>query len=325
MILNLACRLPVVIYGKPNYAWSGGFLTFPAGTYAADPSGVINMVGDGELQTEAKPQLSGYALTWPFYDRARNRWLPIGSGQSSPDGSSYAYVAPPLGGAAALFTSVVATGASEFRQLPAPAQGDGEYYNLGDYDGRYAYLVALQVDSFPKGVWRINPATGAITPLLPTSAGSVLLVQSGLAWLGLNNPADPSPPHPPKGQAFDTIESVNLLTGATTTWIYRPGQSVVFWGLDSSAHPVVMITSGPDFGRVPNLNLIDAPGGGGTAIPAGARPLGVMEADQGRLWFGGADGIYYWTRSTGFIKVYDFVPDPSAVLPQSIYPAGHCV
>lgn len=323
--LGLSCRLPVLIGGQPLYGFSGGFITFPAGTYAPDPAGVINAVGDGELATQATPTLEGYALTSPFYDRAFKRWLPVGAGQSSPDGSSYAFVAPPLGGDATLFIYQVASGAYHYRALPLPPPGDGQNFDFGDYDGVNAYLVAGQIDGFPKGVWRVDPATGAATQLLATSAGSVLLVQNGVAWIGLVNPADPSPPQPGKGQGFDTIESINLVTGATTTWLYRPGHAVIFWGLDSSSHPVVMVVSPPSFNAVLDLTLVDAPGSNGTSIPAGFLPLGDMEADSGRLWFGGADGLYYWTKATGLLKVESFRPDPSIAGDQSVFPAGHCV
>lgn len=324
--VGFSCRLPVLIDGQPLYGPTGGFITFPAGTYAPDPAGIINSIGDGELGTAAKPELDGQPNEWPpFYDLAWKRWLPVGAGQASPDGSSYAFVAPPLGGDAALFTYQVASGAYHYKTLAAPPQGDGPYFNYGDYDGRYAYLVADQIDGFPKGVWRADPATGATSQLLPTSAGNVLLVQNGVAWIGLDNPADTSPPHAPKGQAFDTLESINLLTGATTTWIYQASHSVIFWGLDSSAHPVVMVTSPPNFDSVRQLLLLDAPGSNGISIPAGFLPLGDMEGDAGRLWFGGRDGIYYWTQATGLIKVDSFQPNPAVADDQSVFPAGHCV
>ncbi len=285
---------------------------------------MIDNIGDGELESEASPVLDGYPIGWPFYDLVRKRWLPVGAGQTSPDGSSYAFVAPPLGGSDSfLLVYTVASGAHRSLKLAAPPQGSGQFFQIGDYDGRYAYLVAEQIDGFPRGVWRLDSVSGAMVQLLPTTAGGILLVQNGMAWVGLNNPADSSPPHPPKGQAFDTIVSIRLATGAQTTWIYRPGQSVIFWGLDSSEHPLVMVTSSPDFNPVLPLVLIDSPGTIGIAIPAGFLPLGALEADTGALWFGGPDGIYYWTLATGFLKVYSFKSDAS--LQEMIFPAGHCV
>jgi hypothetical protein len=322
--LDVACRLPVSIQGVPKDGWTGGFITFPAGSYQADSSGVIQPVGDGDVGTQAQPYLTGHAGGTPFYDLAQQRWLPVGPGLTSPDGSSYAYVVPGLPATEyAVLVFTVATGAHRFWKIALPQPGAGVGWQAEDYDGRYVYVVATQVDQAPEGVWRFDTGTGAVDQLLPTTAGRVLLVRGGVAWVGLNNPADQSPPRAPKGAAFDTIDSINLATGAHTTWIYREGHSAIFWGLDSSSHPVVMVTSPPDFASTLPLVLIDTPGGNGIAIPAGFLPLGAMEADNGRLWFGGPQGIYYWTLASGFIKVYDFAPDPT--LQEMMVPAGHCV
>jgi hypothetical protein len=319
-----ACRLPVVTQGRPQYGWSGGFITFPAAAYTSDPNGVINAIGDGELATQAQPTLMGYAVGWPFYDLRARRWLPAAAGQAAGDGSSYAFAEPSFGGSQEPIDVVtVATGGDHRLKIDLPGPGVGQFWQIGDYDGRYVYLVAEQIDQFPAGVWRLDPPNGALAQLLQKTAGSVLLVENGTAWVGLNNPTDPSPPRPAKGQAFDTIASIKLATGAQTTWIYRPGQSVVFWGLDSSERPLVMVTSGPEFSAMLPLVLVDSPGTNGIAIPAGFLPLGAVEADTGALWFGGPDGIYYWTLATGFLKVYSFQADPSQQ--EMILPAGHCV
>jgi len=322
--LDFSCRLPVLIQGEPQYGWTGGFITFPDGSYHADSSGVIQQVGDGDVGTQAQPILTGHAGGTPFYDLAQKRWLPVGPGLTSPDGSSYAYVVPGLP-ADEYFVEIftVATGVNHYWKISPPQPGTGVGWQAGDYDGQYVYIVATQVDQPPEGVWRFDPSTGSFNQLLHTAAGHVLLVRGGVAWVGLDNPADPSPPSPPKGTAFDTIDSINLSTGAHTTWIYRKGQSAIFWGLDSSSHPMVMVTSPPDFASVLPVLLIDVPLGNGIAIPAGFLPQGTMEADNGRLWFGGPQGIYYWTRSSGFMKVYDFERDPS--LQEVMVPAGHCV
>lgn len=322
---GLHCRLPVLIQGVPQYGWTGGFVTFPSGPYEPDPSGVITEVGDGDIGTQTQPYLNGHAGGTPFYDLSRKRWLPVGPGLTSPDGSSYAYVAPGLP-ATEYFVSAttVASGADRYWNIRPPASGVGVGWQAADFDGRYIYLVAQQINQFPAGVWRFDTRTASMQQLLSTSAGHVLLVQNGVAWIGLINPADPSPPVTGKGEAFDTLESINIFTGARITWMYRPGHSVIFWGLDSSAHPVVMVRPSPDSGAVLPLTLVDVPGGNGSiAIPAGFLPQGAMEADNGRLWFGSAQGIYLWTPATGLRKVFEFLPDSAQE--QEILPAGYCV
>ena len=322
--VNFSCRLPVLIENKPQYGWTGGFLTFPASTYQQDPAGVLTAIGDGVIGTEAQPSLRGYTFGSPFYDLAARRWVPASAGEASPDGSSYASVYPGLD-EPAMFVDIVtvATGASRSFKIALPAAGVGLGWRLADYDGRYVYLVAAQADQFPKGVWRFDPASGALSQLLPTTAGHILLVQNGVAWLGLVDPADLAPPTPPKGEGFDEISSINLDTGASQMWIYRAGEAVQFWGLDSAGRPLVMVRPGPNFDATVPLVLVDSPGSEGIAIPAGFLPLGAMEADSGRLWFGSSQGIYYWTLATGLLKVYSFQTDQSA--DETMLPAGHCV
>lgn len=328
--VNFSCRLPVVVTvagqsGQFVDHWSGGFIKFPAATYLPDPAGVLMPVGDGDIATQTAPRLTGHAGGAPFYDLAQKRWLPVGPGLTSPDGSSYAYVAPDLPATdylVQIFT--VATGAHRWWKIGLPPSGTGVGWQAGDYDGRFVYIVAQQVDQFPEGVWRFDLNTGALQQQLSTSSGHVLLVQNGVAWLGLVNPADPAPPNSGKGEAFDTIASIDLATGSQTTWIYRPTEMVIFWGLDSSAHPVVMVRPEPDPGGDLPVVLVDAPGSNGVAIPAFFVFQREMEADVGRLWFGGPHGIYYWTPATGFLKVYDWGPN-SAGSQETIVPAGHCV
>lgn len=168
----------------------------------------------------------------------------------------------------------------------------------------------------------VTDPAGALDELVPNSAGHVQLVQNGVAWVGLIDHADPSPPHLPKGEPFDTLASINLATGATTTLVYRPGQAVMFVGLDSSNHPIVTVLPPPLDQAVP-IQLMTAPGAAGVTIPAPLNQVSLGQADNGRLWFGGANGIYYWTPVTGLTKVYSFHGD--AATQQTIAPAGHCV
>jgi hypothetical protein len=318
--VDFSCTLPVVTQGQPQYGWSGGFVTFPGATYRPDPAGVLNNIGDGELETQAKPALLGYAVGSPFYDLARNRWLPVTPAQTSADGSSYAFASPLFGGDQETISIVtVTTGESQAIELTLR----GHFWQVADYDGRYVYLVETQVDQYPAGVWRLDRATGDMQQLLATDAGHVLLVRNGVAWVGLINPTDPSPPIPPKGEAFDTIASINLSTGAQTTWIYTPRISETLVGVDESNRPVVSSAPPPDFDATHGtVALVPAPGAGWIGTGAGLT-LFSMQPDAGRIWFGAETGIYLWTQASGFNKVFAFTGD--AALGQAIMPAGHCV
>lgn len=299
----------------------GGFITFPTGTYAADPKGAIESSDSVTITANATPPLSGFSATGGFYDLAMKRWLPVGSGQTAPDGTAYAYISVTgSSNPTQVHIVQVASGSDRVIDIAPPASGVG--WQVDDFNGKSVYLTVQFPDQFPVGVWRLDIATGALFRLVAESAGHVQMIQNGVAWLGVNNPADSSPPQLPKGESFDSLARIDLVTGVTTTWVYRAGQAVMFVALDSAGSPIVTVLPPPFDQAVPDL-LVMAPGGAGIAIPAPFYQVYVTEADNGRLWFGGSRGIYYWTLATGLIKAYAFSADAS--LQQTITPAGHCV
>jgi hypothetical protein len=326
--VDLTCRLPVVTFSQAgaDSTYAGGFITFPTAQYRADPNGVIRLrVGPGDLATDAAPVLYGSNQTGtPTYDLARRRWLPVGSGQEAPDGSSYAYSVPGATGAdpTSVHVVTIATGADRVVSSNPPPSGAAVGWALADFDGTHAYLVGQQIDQFPGGLWRLDTLTGAVNQL--SQARGVLLVRGGNAWAGVVNPADPSPPHPGKGQGFDSIVQIDLTTGAQTTWIYRPGSMVYLVGVDQGGHPVVSVAPGPDFdvSHQPLL-VLDRPQDSGTLVSTAGQNLLLMQPDVDRIWFGNEHGIYLWTPTRGLLKVFGFQGDAS--LSQWIAPAGRCV
>jgi hypothetical protein len=317
-MVSLSCRLPVITWDQTTYSYSGGFVTFPGGTLHEDPAGVIKAIGDGELGTDATPVLSAYSDSGPpFYDQAMKRWVPVGAAQASPDGSTYAFISPPFGGPQSPVTVVtIATGTDRVLDVSTQPWTPTDWFKVGDFDGRYVYLVPPQLRQLPQGVWRLDTDTGSLVQLSQQAA--VLLLRFPLLWVGRVNPADPSPPTQAQGgQLFDSLVQVNLTTGAETTWIYRPGEAVSLIGLDNDGHPVVAVSSGPDFSRPPEVLIIGAPGDPGAQITDGRLQFLSMQADIGRIWFGSSQGIYVWTPAGGLQLAFSYG--------QSIYPAGHCV
>ena len=305
--MKFSCRLPVLAQ-KPDFNYTGGFVTFPGGTYQEDPNGGLLNVGDGEIDTQAQPKLRAYGGQ-PFYDLAMQRWVPANPGQTSPDGRSYAYLEPSFGGPEAAINLVtVSTGTVRTFKI---AVGD----QVGDFDGRYAYVVG-------QGVWRMDTTTGAINQV--SLERSTIIVRAGNLWVGRVNPADPSPPRvspgyaPQGGQVVDSMAEVSLSSGRETTWIYRPGKEVFLFGLDGAGHPVVSISNGPDFNVSRGTVLVlMSPGDSGTQISDGAVSLNHMQADGSRLWFGSDRGIYLWTAAGGLQKVFAST--------QPVAPGGYCV
>jgi dipeptidyl aminopeptidase/acylaminoacyl peptidase len=302
-----------------EFLFTGGFISFPSGTYQADPNGVIDDSPSNDAVTIARPVLQG---TDPaFYDLALKRWLPVQPEQTSPDGGSYAYVVSGPSGSDPTQVHIVqvATGGDHTITLAPPWTGVG--WQLEDFDGTSVFLTSQQVDQFPAGVWRLDIVTGSLHQL--TQARHVLRVQNGTAWIGLVNPADPSPPTPGKGEAFDTIAAVNLATGAQTTWVYEPGKSVEVVAVDEFGRLVASIGPPPDFAPT-SVVFYQSAGSVGDVVTGGASALFWVEPDRGRLWFGSDRGIYLWSSATGFLKVYG-TQEQSSGGGQSIAPAGHCI
>jgi hypothetical protein len=309
----------VIVWDQPTYSYSGGFVTFPGGTLQNDPAGVIAAIGDGELGTQAKPVLRAYSDSGPpFYDLAMKRWVPVGAAQASPDGRSYAFIAPPFGGPQSRVSVVaIATGAERVFNVSTHPWTPTDWFKVGDFDGRYVYLLPPQSGQLPQGVWRLDTTSGSVIQL--SQQASIFMVRFPWAWAGRVDPNDPSPPMQSQGgPLFDSLVQVNITTGAETTWIYRPGESVSLMGLDGAGHPIVRVSHGPDFNASTGMvMLLGSPGDSGTQISSGAVPLSAMQADAGRIWFGSAQGIYLWTPARGLQIAF--------ASGQSMMPAGHCV
>lgn len=318
------CTLPVETASGPGgvgTTFTGGFVTFPSAQYTSDPNGVIQeRPQQNDFATQALPYLYGIPQVGaPFYDRARNRWLPVGSGQTSPDGSTYAYAAYPT----QIHLVTVATGADRIVEVTPPTAGAAVGWEVGDYDGSAVYLLGEQIDQLPRGIWRVDATTGALSQM--SAVANVLLVRNGQAYVGVVNPADPSPPRSPRnGVDFDSIAQVDLATGHTTTWIYRPGQSVALIGVDKTGGVVVSVAPGPDFDTSHGtVGMITTPGSQPLTMTTGSISLFEMQPDVGHDWFGNERGIYLWTGSAGLTKVFAFQAD--ATQSQAILPAGRCV
>jgi hypothetical protein len=318
-MVSLNCRLPVVALDQTTYSFSGGFVTFPRGALQEDPASFIMSIGDGELGTQAKPVLRAYSDSGPpFYDLAVKRWVPVGAAQASADGSTYAFISPPFGGSQSPVSVVtIATGTARVFDVGTQPWTPTDWFKVGDFDGRYVYLLPPRSGQLPQGVWRLDTASGSVVQL--SQQASIFMVRFPWAWVGRVNPHDPSPPTQSQGGAlFDSLVQVNLTTGAETTWIYRPGESVALMGLDGAGDPVVSVSHRPDFNVSTSMvMLLGNPGDSGIQISSGAVPLSMMQADVGRIWFGSAQGIYLWTPVRGLQVAFPYG--------QPIMPAGHCV
>ncbi len=320
--VDFSCRLPVIrsaTFGN----FKGGFVTFPAATFAPDPRGVMTSNNqNGVLTTAASPALSG-SLSFagpPFYDAAQHRWVPVGPGQSTPDGSFYAYATwdPAKPDRSVVHVVDVAKAADRVFYIAMPVQAMG--FNVADFNSLGVYLVFNRtIEQFPDGVWLMDPASGALRQLPQVSL--VEAVRGGLAWLAKIDPGDPMPPQLPRsGTPSDSLISVDLVSGTTQTWFYRPGRQVSLMGFDSRGRPIVDVFDPSGLNDSSEKWLIAGPGNE-VLLYGGAVDLEVPQGDGSRIWFGGYSGIYLYTASHGLQKVAAFNDLHAG---ESVLPAGMC-
>ena len=316
--VDFACRLPVVTRAGAggDTTLQGGFLTFPAAQLTNDPGGTIraqSSTGD-DYATSAAPVLLGFGSN-AFYDRAQSRWVPASPSQARPDGGAYAYVSTgPQGSVSKAHVVDVASGDTRAFDMP-PIEG----LVVGDYAATGVYLLSFFGIGGPgKGVWLLDPATGKTRQLRDIK--QVWAVRDGYAWVPRLDPRDKTVWPPMEIAPEDSLVRIDLATGAETTWFYEAGRYPWMIGFTSRGQPVVVLggPSGNEF------RVMDQPGSPGQLIYSGnGIPLGDVQGDGDRIWFGSQTGIYLYRPDRGFQKVFAYTADP-ANFPY-IRPAGFCL
>lgn len=313
--VNFSCRLPVVTSapGSAGINYHGGFIQFPAAQLTGDPQGT--MVARAEdVVTATAPVLTGDGVV-PFYDRAQSRWVPAQAGQSLADGSQYAYVS--FHASTGIFTVhvvTVATGSSrsfKVSELTNP--------QVADFGPAGVYLYNQSGLGGPgEGLWLLDPQTGAIKQV--RAIARLWMVRSGYAWVARLDPRDKTVWTPSELAPANSLVRIDLATGAETEWYYQAGHYPWLQGLDSSDRPVLTVGAGD----ANEIWLVDQPGSAGRLVFRGNIPgLAYVQGDRDRLWFGNYDGIYLYTRSQGFARVFAWQGDSSNST--RIEPAGFCI
>lgn len=330
--LAISCRLPVVTFttGGDGISYQGGFVSFPGGTYAEDPNGlIVNRYAARNVVSKQTPTLSGVLGEddMPFYDSATHRWVPAPASNAAPDGSSYAYAL--FGSSSAdpgeIFVTNAADGTNKEFNVAIPAVGAPTGIQVMDYDGTGVYFVVTQFEQYPIGVWRLDVGTGKVTTLART--GAVMAIRNGYAWGGDVDPHDPNPPKVPASRTlFDEIGRVNLSTGAQSGWYYTPGRSEFLLGMSSAGWPIVDVGDAPDYpaygGEVRLLPDPHTDGESNGELVSSGVAISNPETDGDRTWFGSDNGIYLYTSAGGLQKVFAFPPDQTTG--KTMSPAGFC-
>jgi hypothetical protein len=300
--------------------FDGGFINFPSAAYSADPLGVIRRPsGQNLFSTVATPTLNGSVLFGlpfsgvPFYDAAVRRWVPANVGQSSSDGLHYAYTTADAQGLQIHIVDV-RSAADKTYQTDLPT-----WNFVADYDSGIVYLTGTAIGGPGIGIWAFNPATGTSRQL--STAFGVLAIRGGYAWIGRFDPRDQTPQGYSELPSINTIVRIALASGAETVWYYHPGQYLDVTGFDARGAPVITVPYDQQPNDAAEFRLVERPGTSGRVISQGGIRLGPPQGDRDRLWFGGPNGIYFYSSTRGLIKVFNFNGNDNL----NIYPVGYCV
>jgi streptogramin lyase len=290
------CKLPV--FTSTESTAQGGFLNLRDGAVTLDPKG--GFVPGGLLShSQTSPVLYGQLPA--IYDPAAGRWVP--GGRISPDGSRYAWVE--FNSQAFdfhLHVTEVATGNDRVLNLPT----DNWSVKAFTAAGLYVNKSYPEVGNSP-GLWLVNPDSGALQTIFTDS--EVQTVSGHTAWIATRNDADTLPEPPGIGGSKNEIQSRDLATQQTTTWLYRPGSDLYMAGVTDGS----IVVSGRDA----MSNFLVFLSGPGQAVPINvpetSDPVPASQgliADASGWWLGSLDGIYLWTPHTGAVLVSESLAAP---------------
>lgn len=266
----LSCRLPVYS-GGPG---SGGFITFPDGTYVSDPRSNAAPPSGAPQPTVYGPGASA-GLT---YDRPYDKWLPVVYRSVAPDGKSYAYA-----GQDGIY--VVNVTNNTFAEV-----GQGHTWNVIDAESNGLYAS----DANAGGLWWF-PSSGAAT--LITSQGYWVGVAGGAAY-GTATSAIP------QGMS-NVILRLDVKTGATQNWFTVDGGTSTLTGFDSKGVPIIVSYSFSGDYTGNWVEVWSVPSVGGATVIADTPAVkatgfsGPVIGDSHGIWFGNPSAIFLWVQGDG--------------------------
>ena len=210
----LSCRLPIYA-GGPG---SGGFISFPDGSFVADPRSAVTLPAGAP--TPAPQGGPGYGPGTVFlglsYDKAYAKWLPVGYDFVTPDGLRYAYA-----GQDGIYVVKVAD--STVSEI-----GEGHAWTLVDVESAGVYAHGVNA----AGLWWI-PFSGS--GQLITTTGFWQSVGGGAAYGTATSAVPQGVPN--------TILRLDLKTGAMESWFLADGASSQVAGFDSKGVLLVQTSS----------------------------------------------------------------------------------
>src|SRR5712691_2225304 len=298
---SINCRLAVYV-GPPG---SGGFIVFPGNTFIADPASGVTAPSPSPGGPTPSPVQGGYGPGGQYgmsYDHAFSRWLPVSRQSVSADGKRYAFAT-----ADGIYVVIVSSGA--VTEMGA---------------GRQWTVVSVGAD----GVYATVPNTAGLWLLPYSGASPRQLIATGY-WQAVSGSTAYGTPTSavPYGTA-NTIQQLDLLSGAIRDYFTRPGMRGYVAGFDAQGAPIIFAsgqypngTSGSDvwIGSLYLMTFRTAQYGGATGFNATGTPV----ADSHGVWF---TGYYQNGYGGGGPAIVVYIPGSGvyAVSSTSVQLAGGC-
>ena len=251
--------------GQPG---SGGWITFPGGTFTPDPASNV------ALPTGWAPGLA--------HDLALNKWVPVPRDWVSPDGKKYVY-----------FDSttfhVVGYQSSDWLFSP-PVTGINSYWTVlwAENDGVYVTSPGL-------GVWRVGYGGGMRQV---TNNGYWSVANGKYAYGTLTSSV-------PQGAAT-TVVRVDLASGTVVDVFTRPGMRSTAVGVASDGGAVVLSTDSAPVPTMAQLWLAQ-PGTAvqivqtisNSSMPGPGFTVYSVVADSMGSWIATTSGLYLFSKQSG--------------------------
>jgi hypothetical protein len=251
-----SCKLPLN-WADATGHMSGGFVTFPGASFAADPS--------------ASGLVNPYGGTWTSYDTPMRRWVPADRLMLSPDGATWLYGTLRVGNE---YHAVdVSTGSD------TTLWGSDKLFRVLGLDNKYAY--AMLDGTGGAHLWRL-PLDGTDGSQIRVS-GTWQFVNGGAVW---GTGAAPMP----AGAPF-MLQRLDLQKNTVTTWVQLSGPGNLV-GFDGRGAPIVQVGGG-DIIVAPSPG---AQRPVAHAFSFAKRPDGIASlpavGDSYGIWLPGTDGLY---------------------------------
>ncbi len=309
------CKLPLA--ESPTL---GGFVVFPAGSYATDPTSAETFdFASFNLRTAVDPAFHGsldYSFNQPVFDVRSSRWLPVPRAAVAPDGSRYVYsqylyppnasamsLPPPTGSLIRIVT--IKTGEDKVIYQGPP-------YDVVGWTQEGVYLRRPCTDANCRsggGLW-VLPLSGAPQQVVAPPA-QVSSINQVPMWSAVGGGAGWALAPDAINVSLVRLLRHDLKGGAESIWFSRPRSTwMSLLGIDSGA-PILAVTENDSIGvwRVTGrdtakllmtMPMVQTSGPGGDIL-APANPRGSPVSDSHGTWLG-TDAAVFLQMSDGTVR-----------------------